>query len=212
MSRISDCFLILKNLRALLNLARNSSLSYWNWFESFRTRQSLGPGGVPIPWITYPAISFLEERVTKEMTVYEYGCGNSTLWWAARVSSVDAVEHDRSWFDQILPLLPQNVHLTHVPLEYGGDYSQSISRSGKFYDVVVVDGRDRSQSAKSALPFLNPTGCLIWDNTDRSEYRDGIAFLKAAGFRQLRFRGFSPITTIENETSIFYRASNCLRI
>ena len=29
--------------------------------------------------------SFFENRIHSNLTVFEYGCGNSTLWWARRV-------------------------------------------------------------------------------------------------------------------------------
>jgi hypothetical protein len=50
--------------------------------------------GEPIPWFSHPLIDFLKDRLSKDMTVFEYGCGNSTLWWADRVRSVTGVKND----------------------------------------------------------------------------------------------------------------------
>jgi hypothetical protein len=53
---------------------------------------------------------------------------------------------------------------------------------------------------------------IIWDNSERERYSEGIETLKSRGFRQLRFTGFSPIDFMESETSILYRDKNCFGI
>lgn len=35
------------------------------------------------------------------MIVIEYGCDNSTLWWANRVKHVISCEHDRQWYEEM---------------------------------------------------------------------------------------------------------------
>jgi len=47
--------------------------------------------------MTYPAIRFLERRLSNSLEVFEFGSGNSTLWWAERVSRIDSCEHDAQW-------------------------------------------------------------------------------------------------------------------
>ena len=37
--------------------------------------------GSPIPWMNYNVISFLEERLNKKLALFEYGCGNSTIFF-----------------------------------------------------------------------------------------------------------------------------------
>ena len=36
----------------------------------------------PLPWVTYGFIDFISERLNKSIDVFEYGSGNSTLWYA----------------------------------------------------------------------------------------------------------------------------------
>lgn len=63
--------------------------------------------GKPIPWYTYPAVDFLEKLVRPEWSVFEYGAGNSTLWWRERCKRVTSVEHDREWTDFLLKRHPE---------------------------------------------------------------------------------------------------------
>ena len=62
----------------------------------------LNNGSSPIqdnlPWITFSAIKYLKNTLTKDMVVYEFGSGGSTLFLAKRVKQVYSVEHDKTWF------------------------------------------------------------------------------------------------------------------
>ena len=182
------------------------------WIESRRRQQSVDHEGRPLPWITYPALSFLASRITPRMSVFEFGSGNSTLWWAERVADVTAVEHDESWATRVAERMPANASVTHVPLVAGGDYSHHAQRSGRRYNVVVVDGRDRVNCAVSSVETLTPDGVMIWDNTERRRYAVGLRRLEKAGFRRIDFRGPAPINTFESQTSVLYRPGNCLDI
>lgn len=49
------------------------------------------------PWITFTAARFLEELLSPEWRVFEYGAGGSTLFFAERVRELITVEHDQDW-------------------------------------------------------------------------------------------------------------------
>src|SRR5688572_10403591 len=55
---------------------------------------SSGCSGQPIPWYTYPAIEFIRQLDFSQSTVFEYGSGNSTMFWAASAARVISVEED----------------------------------------------------------------------------------------------------------------------
>jgi hypothetical protein len=60
------------------------------------------------------------------MSIFEYGSGGSTTWWANLVSQVVSVEHDREWFQKLIAKKPANVELIQIDLIYGGEYSKKI--------------------------------------------------------------------------------------
>jgi hypothetical protein len=182
------------------------------WIESRRRRESVDRDGRPIPWITYPAMAFLERRVGDTMEVFEFGSGNSTLWWAERVRHISAVEHDEAWAARVATQAPANADVSHVPLDANGEYSRSAQRSQRQYHIVVVDGRDRVNCAVASISCLREDGVVIWDNTERRRYASGLATLMERGFRRIEFRGPSPIGNWASETSILYRTGNCLGI
>lgn len=179
------------------------------WFESYRAKMPL-QFGQPVPFYTYAAIEFLEPRIDRSLSVFEYGSGYSTLWWAARAKSVVACEHEAAWLERMRGMVPANVQLVHRELVANGDYSREATHHRA--DVIVVDGRDRVNCAKNCLPGLTERGVIIWDNSERERYREGQVFLKEHGFRRIDFGGYGPIDWWPWCTTVFYRDGNCLGI
>ena len=200
------------DLYALYSLKKTGPLKEDGWFRSFREEASVDTDGNPLPWITYPAIEFLKNRLHPEMSVFEYGCGGSTLWWASRVKEVISVEHDKGWYRKVKLRVPGNVIINHIKLEYGGAYSKKITEFKDKFDIVVLDGRDRVNCAINSLRSLKSDGIIIWDNSNLKEYEKGYRFLYGQGFRKIEFVGLAPVIRYKSETGIFYRSNNCLGI
>lgn len=199
-------------LYSLYSLKESGPLKEDGWFRSFKEEAPVDTEGHPLPWFTYPSIEFLKKRIKKEMSVFEYGCGGSTLWWASRVKEVVSIEHDEKWYKEIVSKIPDNVCISHIELEYGGNYSKKIKEFKNRFDIVVIDGRDRVNCAINCLDALKPDGVIIWDNSDRPEYIDGYNFLINHNFKKIEFVGMCPVVNFKTETSIFYRENNIFDI
>jgi tRNA A58 N-methylase Trm61 len=122
------------------------------------------------------------------------------------------VEHDKKWYEKIAPIVPQNVTISHVALEYGGAYAKEITAYKKKFDIIVIDGRDRFNCAWSALDSIKNNGVIIWYNSDQRKYAEGIKLLQDSGFRKIEFIGMCPGVNIKSETAIFYKDHNVLNI
>ena len=149
----------------------------------------------PLPWYAYPVIELLARRVRPDMHVFEFGSGNSTLWWANLVEEVVAVEHDAQWAVRMAAQVPENVSFLRVPLEPDGDYCRTALRSGQKFHVIVIDGRDRVNCAKQCVKALRDDGVIVWDDSRRKRYRPGFRFLHRRDFRQLELSGLGPMDT-----------------
>jgi hypothetical protein len=108
--------------------------------------------------------------------------------------------------------VPGNVDLLHVDLVPGGDYCKRAHACGEKFDVIVIDGRDRVNCAFESLPALTDEGVIVWDNSDRERYGEGIQRLAARGFKKIEFTGMTPLQVEKSETGILYRDRNCLDI
>lgn len=199
-------------IRAVVALRRKGALLEDGWFRSFDAGRPVDADGRPLPWLTYPAIDFLGGRIAATMSVFEFGCGWGTLWWAARVAKVTACEHDEAWAHEVEERAPRNVTLLHEPLDRDGSYCRAAARRAERFDIIVIDGRDRTHCALRSVAALAPGGIFVWDNTDRTRYEAGLRALASQGFRQVDFIGMVPGTTVKSQTSILYRSDNCLRL
>jgi predicted O-methyltransferase YrrM len=184
------------------------------WLLSMERGEAVDREGRPIPWLTYPALDFLADRVHPALAVFEYGTGNSTLWWGPRVSRLVSCEHDKEWFAAFKAKVTC-ANTTYLLRRCKGgcqEYQQEISGYRDAFDILVIDGRERVDCMRNGFGALRLGGVVIWDNSDREEYRPGYTLLADAGFRRLDFWGPGPLATRRWCTSIFYRSGNCLGI
>jgi hypothetical protein len=200
----------LRNLGEL-HLWNDSFLQVSGWKRSRREGMAVDRSGSPLPWFTYPAIRFLETRVPSDARVFEFGMGNSTLWWSSRSRHVTTCEGDRGWYDRIAAKMPGNVEAI-VVRDTSDEYVRAAATRGEKFDIVSIDGRRRVECCRNSLESLTDRGVVIWDDFHRERYHEGRKILGDAGFRELPFSGMTPITAREACTSVFYRSDNCLGI
>lgn len=162
--------------------------------------------GNPIPWYTYPAIEYLLQLDFSNKRVFEFGAGNSTLFWANLSKKVVSVEDNKSWYKALKKEIPSNVDLKYKKL--GKKYSNAILEEKEKFDVIVVDGRMRDKCCESAIQKIASGGLIILDNSDRvseyKEYSNAIQTLKKNDIIQVDFSGFGPINDYTWTTSIFF--------
>ncbi len=199
-----------RRTRADMFFSTDSYLETTGWIRSRCDKAAVDGSGKPVPWWTYPSVQFISPRISRGMRVFEYGSGASTLWWAARVTTVVACEYDAAWYKRMCAVIPQNVELVHASEKE--NYARQILGSGELFDVVTIDGEERVECARVCVRALKPDGIIVWDNSDRSKYQEGFDFLAGLKFRRLDFRGLGPINVNAWSTSIFYRTENCLGI
>lgn len=168
-------------------------------FSSAQKWQSVNKKGQPIPWYSYPMVEYLKQLDFSQKTVFEYGSGNSTLFWADRCKRVVAIEDDKAWYDQIKPKLPTNVD--YILVDNKVDYIQGIHRFADLFDVIVVDGSHRFECTKSARQRLSAQGMLILDNADW--FPKTTSFLRSTDLLEIDMAGFNPINGYVSTTSLF---------
>ena len=199
-------------IKTLLSFGLKGYLSEIGWFKAFDTKSPIDHNLEPIPWVTYSFIDFIAERIKKDHTVFEFGSGNSTFYYAHRAQKVVSVEHDKDWFERISAAKPVNSELVFCELHKDGDYSKMPESMGQKFDLIIVDGRDRVNCCYHSLPALSERGVIVLDDSEREIYAAAINFFKKEGFRELSFSGISPGLFYRKSTSVFYKDNNCLGI
>lgn len=201
-----------KLLKALLSLRHSQYLVDIGWINSFKKQSPVDKDGNPIPWLTYPFIDFLTPRLKKDMMIFEFGSGNSTLFYSQRVKKVVTVEHNIDWYEKLKTKLPYNVILMFKELNSNFDYAKSAINTSEQYDIILVDGEERNECIKYSLSALKNDGVIVLDDSDRNDYKEGTDYLMSNSFRRLDFWGISPGYLNRKATTVFYRSKNSLGI
>lgn len=150
-----------------------------------------------MPWVTYSAMVWLRKVVQPGMSVFEFGSGGSTLFFARIGANVISVEHDEAWATKLRALVgakyPGRAELIHVPPKpvdsatcdpvYLSASPSHVNESFKEYvnvidnypdhtfDLIFVDGRARVASMSHAISKVVQGGWLVLDNSDVPAYQ-----------------------------------------
>lgn len=198
-----------------LKLMWNKKLTYLyesGWIRSYQSHKPVDKEGNPLPWLALPLVDFLEERLNKDMDIFEYGAGNSTLYFAPRVGSTTSVEHNEEWYAIVQKMKPSNSEIILESVENKNAYPEKAFTSGKKFDIILIDGRRRVECCAPSAKALKQGGVIIYDDSHRDRYDEGMAFLKKQGFKQIDFWGMGPSSIWKKCTTLFYKDDNCLNI
>lgn len=148
-----------------------------------------------LPWITDGATdfidNFIEERIKRglETRVFEFGSGNSTLYFLSRGCSVVSIEHDFEWAEKI--------ESTAIAFNYDKNLTLHKSERPYFklyrdtgFDITVIDGRDRVKCLQHVLNTIsNRDQIIVFDNTERLDYKykESISLIKQHNLKAVHF-------------------------
>lgn len=185
------------------------------------------------PWLTYRATRYLEQIVSSDSIVFEYGSGGSTLFFASRVKRLIAVEHEPDWQQNVEASLQhadyRNADVWLVtpeqsvtacdeyasPLSYCSSderyrmwhfekYCRVIDQfDDESFDLICVDGRARPACIRHSLSKVKPNGYLLLDNSDLAIYSQGITLLK--GWNAQSFFGPVPYSQVFSRTTVWQK-------
>lgn len=168
-----------------------------------------------IPWYTWSCVHWLEEWLTKEMTVFEWGSGGSTIFFAHRCKAVVSVEHNAPLVAPLFETLqnlglhknahiiiepPENYHIQEYESQdehYANthnfkNYARAIDRyPNEYFDLVAVDGRARPACIIHAIPKVKPGGILLLDNAERYYYTAAVDKIPRS-WKQIAFYDHGP--------------------
>ena len=157
-----------------------------------------------LPWWNVAATRDVAQflRTRPNARVFEYGAGASTIWLARHAAHVTSVEHHAEWHHRLSREVArfQNIALHHCELD-GDAYIGAIDETGAPFDLIVVDGRRRTECLARAIPHLAPGGIILLDDSGRSRYRRAI---ENCGLKERRHFGRSYCVPSPDFTSILH--------
>ena len=170
-------------------------------FKSIINRSAIDRLGKPVPWYSYPAIEFLEQFDFSKNKVLEYGCGNSTIWWAKKCRSVISIEHDQKYYKYIKSLNLNNLELRLFKKKREYINQRELTNS----EIIIIDGNFRKEIIEKLIEnrekIKNKNTIIIIDNSHW--YSNIISLLeRKINYTQIDFFGFCPSTNFTNATTI----------
>jgi hypothetical protein len=179
-------------------VSRSQRKHAYRWLQSLKLNYLLD---AKVPWITFDTIDFLEQwlRPKRNLKVFEWGSGGSTLFWLKFNATLISVEHEPQWFASIRgricasenfdcrivpperaalsltadPADPTS-YLSTDPLFQGYTFKNYASQidafPDRYFDVVMIDGRARPSCIMHSAGKVRLGGLLILDNADRLYY------------------------------------------
>ena len=88
---------------------KSSFLHESGCMESMKRGYPCRGDGAVLPWMNYPVITLLEQWLKNDFSVFEYGSGYATLFYARLVKNVTSVEHNDGWYSQLKKSFPASV-------------------------------------------------------------------------------------------------------
>lgn len=179
---------------------------YYGQYSTIKEWSCLDAKGKPIPWYTYPALEYLNHMNFTNLKVFEFGSGNSSLWWLSKAKSVISVEDNPEWYNKISSQAKKHIGLTFKYILENDKSKYINSFDATHSDIVIVDGKYRRECSEHLVSFLKNGkwggAILVFDNSDW--YPETIKMLKLSlGWVQVDFHGFGPINNYTWTTTMF---------
>jgi len=224
-----------QDIDGMLNLLELDYLSKTGYLESI-TRKLPIRNGLPIPWITYSALEFLEANIASNAKVLEFGAGFSSFFWALRGNNISYLEFNKEWNQRVSnTLLELNLE---SPIDFFSitadldakqsvvfrEFTQRLELEESFLSTNFSDSLnayilEKIESANLVIidgQFRNyflemcskarSRRVVVLDNSERIEYRVGKQLLLDAGYSSIDFTGLGPVNPYGWTTSIFIQS------
>lgn len=113
------------------------------------------------PWLTYTSLDFLESFLKRDMRIFEYGSGGSTIYFSSKVDQVISVEHNKEWFEAVRSYLKvngiHNVEIRYSPALPDSKFAEKSYLNPDHFISILKEfkGMSFESYCKEIDPFPN---------------------------------------------------------
>lgn len=189
--------------------------------RSIWAEESVDREGNPLPWLSSPAIHYLDSLDLRGARVLEFGSGNSTLFWKKKcangqIKHYHGIEYDKTYHAKMSAkdgFYRDKVVMTDEPRKYFHEVPYSLATNGTKniqlftpFDLTIVDGPIglRERELDAAVHFTCSEGLIVVDDSNwiEAKVKDVCAERSLA---RVDFAGFSPSVSYTKVTSLLFR-------
>jgi len=221
----------LKSLNYKKNFQDQFKVNKEGWVKSFNSGLSQDKNGEYLPWMTYPAIEFLKNNLTNQDSIFEFGCGASTLFFSKIVKNIISLETNEVWFNIIKEkiscekasnnhnriILKDNIINNVDDFFYHGNgviflikngqdnsiYENFLDEIKQLFSFIIIDSLKRFSCSCNSIKFLRKKGSIILDDSQRKSYKKIFRFLDENDFTSQDFLGIAPGQIKPKKTTFF---------
>ncbi len=170
-------------------------------------RSKYKPKGEIKPYpVLIAAAAILLKEISRRKSVFEFGSGGSTLWFAGFVRKLVSIEDDKDWHVVITEALAEAGRTnTEVRLTKTKTLPDAITGTG-LYNVVFVDCLTQNERRRSVIlgaKHVKPGGWLVADDYGFPMTRKAVEGLRAKGWNVTVVSGTKthPVSKVTVKTS-----------
>lgn len=129
-------------------------------------------------------LTYRKEQFTGPQRVLELGGGWSTIWLAS-MATVETVEHDAGWHDEICRAILRAGLSNSITLSPPQEFPDVVSAfPNAFFDLILVDCVDEARlpCIPAAIPKLKSDGWFVIDDSHWDMFDSTPDAMKSLGF------------------------------
>lgn len=146
-----------------------------------------------MPDMAEPALAWINEHIEPADTLFEWGSGGSTFWFADRVKRIYCVEHHPAFFryvkEHYLYENYENIHMLFAPEDIKPHsafidpfdersykrYCETIeSYPSRSFDWIIINGKARSACLDASFSVIKHGGIIIMNDTNKIQHKSAV--------------------------------------
>ena len=169
--------------------------------KSIRERNPTLKNNLPIPWLTHPFIEYISKLNLRNLSMVEFGSGNSTIFFSKIVKNIESFEYNINFINYLRTKYNYQ-GVIHLVDEH---YDSKIDDFQK--DIIFIDGFNRQGIVLNLLKYISLNKektpiLIIIDNVDLID-PDMLHRLLKFSYIRIDFYGTVSDLWNENITSLF---------
>lgn len=191
---------------------------FWatGWLRSVFKGYACNAKGEPMPWLSMPAVEYLESLDLNGVDILELGGGSSTLYFARRGANVVCIEQYpkwRAWLEvELAKLSIHNVKIYPSLSMYMAerDAVGTCTNTLPAFDLLILDDNPHDELLEMCLcKYRMLFKAVLIDNTEVPVHERGkenyfVTYLQHT--TRFDFSGFALGNCIQQTTSLYYVA------
>ena len=178
-----------------------------------------------MPDIAEPALTWINQHIEPTDTLFEWGSGGSTFWFADRVKQVYSVEHQLALFIYVKShFLYEGYH--NINMIYASEdtypnakyvdafddvsyrkYCETIHNyPSKSFDWVIINGKSRGACLELAVSSVKHGGVILINDTNKLENGAAVNNYRNKALEIFEFKGAKLPYSKQTHTTIMRMA------